>query len=67
MQSIQVSNELNQVSSQSPQHGVVAGVFAETEEMFSEKLQEDIGGDAWKMKTKQRARTSIEHFVPFSL
>lgn len=45
MESVQISNEFNEISSQCLQHRVVSRMLTETKEMFSKKLKKHISRD----------------------
>lgn len=60
VQRIQVLYELVEVSTQRPQHVVIARAFAEFKEILSKLSQNRIGRDAWQNKTTLMRKKGLE-------
>lgn len=59
MESVQISNEFNEISPQCFQHCVVSRMLTESKEMLSKKLKKHISRDIWNIR-KQVLKNFID-------
>ena len=59
VQSVQISDEFNEISSQRLQHRVVSRMLTESKEMLAKKLKKHISRDIWNTKKKNKRYTTL--------